>query len=199
MPEPKKPDQKKKATENGNEELKELVARLEKLLNPTKDKGFSERISREVRRLFESKKIQGIYESMGDKILNEYVDKKYPYTGNGTRDDKLNTLLKSNWFLNRIYKRLKLPVPPERFINEKIYRYHKRGASLFEWYMGLYFLGTGGNLPKRTLIIKKNLYNYWDRIFADITTSPGYERELELTWYEFKKHQQEVRNLNERD
>ena len=180
-------------------ELLQLIARLDALLNPTKDKGFSERISREVRRLFESKKIQGIYEGMGDKILNEYVDRKYPYTGAATRNDKLNTLLKSNWFLNRIYRRLKLPVPPERFINEKVYRYGKRGASLFEWYIGLYFLGTGGQLPKRTQMIKNNLYNYFDKIFADITISPGNERELELTWYEFTTHQQKIKYLKESD
>lgn len=196
MTEPKNPGQKNARIESNNEELRIFIIRLNKLLNQGKSKAFFDRISREAKRLLDSKKIQGQYESMGDKILNDYVDRKYPYKGDGSRNDKLNTLLKSNWYLNIIYKRMQFPIPPEKFINEKVYRYHKRGASLFEWYMGLYFFGTGGNLPGRSKQIKKNLHNYWDGIFAEITTKLGNEKELELTWYEFKKHQNEVRDLN---
>jgi hypothetical protein len=178
-------------------ELRGYVTKMKLRLNPTGEKAFSARIEREVRRLLDSKKIQGMYESAGDFIINDYVDKKYPYGQGNMRNDRLNTLLKSNWYLNIIYKKENLPLPPQKFINEKVYRYHKRGASLFEWFVGLYFLGTGGNLPARKMQITKNLHNYFDKVFNQITSGENDDRELKQTWYEFEQHRDSLKGTSE--
>lgn len=187
----------RKVSEQSEEDLRGYISKMKKRLNPTEEKAFSARIEREVRRLLESKKIQGIYESAGDFIINDYVDKKYPYGQGNKRNDQLNTLLKSNWYLNIIYKKENLPLPPQKFINEKVYRYHKRGASLFEWFVGLYFLGNGGNLPRRKKQITQNLHNFLDNVFKQIASGENDDKELKQTWYEFELHRKSLKDSDE--
>lgn len=145
-----------------------------------------------ISKLVSDRKIQSTYESIGDSLINRYVDKRFPYTGDGLRNDKLNTLLKSNWYLNQVYDRLKLPLPPHKFTDEKMYRFEKRRASLFEWILGLMFMLQQGNIPKYTKPVNDWInmrLTFW---FSDLVTD---QKELDITWYKFMEHQSQKRAM----
>ncbi len=164
--------------------IDEIISGIEKSMNIQ----FPERamVKRFLKRLIAEKKIQGIYDLIGDTKINKYVDRNYPYTGNDDRNDKLNTLLKSNWYLNRLYRSVKLPLPPNNFTREKSYRLGKRQASLFEWLIGFLFFYMDGNIPRNTKRVNEWIEQRLETLFSEIVNN---EKELELTWYEFQKFQ----------
>lgn len=141
-----------------------------------------------IRRLVETGKIQGLKESLGDKEINRYVDARFPYTGNGSRNDMINTLLKSNWFLSRIYSEIGIKLDSHKFINEKIYRHGKRNASLFEWLIGHFFINMGGaiNKPKFVASARMRIQQILDRVMLPIISD---DKELEKEWMQFKDQQ----------
>ncbi len=144
-----------------------------------------------ITRLITERKIQGTYETIGDSLINRFVDKRFPYVGDGGKNDKLNTLLKSNWYLNRIYSEIKLPLPPHKFTEEKLYRFEKRRASLFEWLFGLIFILQNGNVPRFTRGVTEWINRKLENLFSGIINN---EKELGITWSEFQKYQAEKKS-----
>jgi len=104
--------------------------------------------TRYIERLRNNKNIQGQIDKFGDQILNQLIDRQWPYIPGKEIDEKqklcnkINSLLKSNWFLNRRFRELNLPFRPYEFTNELTYRKEKREASLIEWIIGIIYLTT---------------------------------------------------------
>jgi hypothetical protein len=124
----------------------QIRANIEKVLgNKFLDTKQAERY---IKRLLESRLIQGQIDQFGDKILGEWVELKFPYTNKENElQDKIHNLLKSNWYLNRRYREMGFIMRPFSFSRELSYRYWKREASLLEWIIGLIFMISKDKLP----------------------------------------------------
>jgi hypothetical protein len=164
--------------------------------------------TRYIKRLRNNKNIQGQIDKFGDQILNQLIDRQWPYISGKEIDEKqklcnkINSLLKSNWFLNRRFRELKLPFKPYEFTNELTYRKEKREASLIEWIIGIIYLTTleeWGN-PKicqcdfckkygRSTSHAMNLTEIKIKKIILEITHKGNEEEFERTLGEFEMHQ----------
>lgn len=141
------------------------------------------KLVRTIEHLLRTKVIQGIYDQIGDKIINSWVNSKFG--GQTAWDRRVNKMLRSNYFLKKIFIDMKLPISGNRFVNEKIYRFDKREASLVEWFVGVIYVfikeDTPRSIPENMIqdILRDMLSNIF---FKSVSTRE--QMEVELTYFE---------------
>jgi hypothetical protein len=135
-----------------------------------------------ISRMLESKVIQGTLDQIGDKIVNNWVQKTVANKAFPVDPIEMESFLKSNFYLNKVYADAKFPLEATAFINESFIRYSKRNASLLEWTIGFIFLIFKRDGVNRSREICNEIL---EELFMEL--KPGKEKELQTSLSEYQK------------